>query len=111
MHHLRAKYKVPEQHILQKHSKCNSFRVIYTKKPTDQHTLKSIFNFEVTNRQTDKQTNRQTDKRALRPRLSGNFKILLQSTDNLLHYKIPATHLLHWVQIWPPQSSYCSAME
>ena len=28
MHHLIAKDKVPEQHIKQKHSKCNSFRVI-----------------------------------------------------------------------------------
>ena len=28
MHHLIAKDKVPEQHILQKPSKCNSFRVI-----------------------------------------------------------------------------------
>ena len=28
MHHLIAKDKVPEQHILQKHSKCNTFRVI-----------------------------------------------------------------------------------
>ena len=28
MHHPIAKDKVPEQHIKQKHSKCNSFRVI-----------------------------------------------------------------------------------
>ena len=28
MHHLIGKGKVLEQHILQKHSKCNSFRVI-----------------------------------------------------------------------------------
>ena len=46
-----------------------------------------------------------------KPPLSGNFEIWLQSADNLLHYKILSTHLLHWVQIWPAQSSYCSAME
>ena len=34
------------------------------------------------------QTDRQT-------RLSGNSEILLQSTDNLLHYKIASVHLLH----------------
>ena len=28
MHHLIGKGKVPGQHILQKHTKCNSFRVI-----------------------------------------------------------------------------------
>ena len=56
-----------------------------------------------------KQTNK--NKQALRPRLSGNFKVLLQSTDNLLHYKISTTHLWHCVQIWPTQSSYCSALE
>ena len=46
---------------------------------------------------TNKQMNRQV---STWPQLSGNFKILLQST-HLLHYKIPATPLLHWVQIWP----------
>ena len=35
MHHLIAKDKVPEQHILQKHSKSNSFRVI-------SHLLKKV---------------------------------------------------------------------